>query len=73
MSASVHPPAGYDLPSGLARPAQRALAAAGIQSLEQLRHYSETQVARLHGIGPNALVLLHQALAEQGLAFAPDP
>jgi hypothetical protein len=38
-----------DLPK-LASPAQRALAAAGIQRLEQLTKLSEEQLKQLHGI-----------------------
>ncbi|WP_040948862.1 DNA-binding protein [Gorillibacterium massiliense] len=58
------------LPKGLSKPAQRALAGAGIQHLEQLVALSEDEVLKLHGVGPTAIVLLHQALAEKGLAFA---
>ena len=59
-----------DLPSGLAKPAQRALAAAGYQRLEQLSQISEAELKQLHGIGPNAIAQLRQALATKGLAFA---
>ena len=55
-----------DLPSGLAQPARRALAGAGIQRLEQLTQFSEAEVKQLHGIGPNALVQLRRALSEEG-------
>lgn len=58
-----------DLPK-LAQPAQRALAAAGIQRLEQLSKLSEAEVKQLHGIGPNALTQLRHALDAKGLAFA---
>lgn len=58
-----------DLPR-LAQPAQRALAAAGVQNLKQLTKFSEDEVKQWHGIGPNALKQLRQALAERGLAFA---
>ena len=58
-----------DLPK-LASPAHRALAAAGIQRLEQLTKFSEEQLKQLHGIGPNALKQLHQALRAKGLSFA---
>jgi DNA-directed RNA polymerase alpha subunit len=58
-----------DLPR-LAQPAQRALAAAGIQRLEQLTKLSEAEIKKLHGIGPNALTQLHRALAAKGLSFA---
>ena len=58
-----------DLPAGLSRPAQRALAGAGIHSLEQLTHFSKAEIRRLHGIGPHALDKLSQALAEKGLDY----
>lgn len=58
-----------DLPAGLSQPAQRALAEAGIESLEQLARFSEREIRSLHGIGPNALEKLRQALAEKGMAF----
>lgn len=53
----------------LGAPAGRALEAAGIRSLEQLTRYREDQIRRLHGIGPNALVVLSRALKEHGLSF----
>ena len=60
-----------DLPPRLAQPAQRALAGAGIQRLDQLSKFSEEEIKQLHGIGPNALKQLHQALAVRGLSFSP--
>ena len=60
---------GNDLPAGLAQPAQRALAGAGIHRLEQLAQFSEAEIRQLHGIGPNALENLRRALAEKGLSF----
>ena len=61
-----------DLPTGLGAPAQRALAGAGIQRLEQLAQISEAELKKLHGIGPKALDRLRQALASQGFSFAAD-
>jgi hypothetical protein len=58
------------LPAGLAQPAQRTLAGAGITNLEQLARYSEAEIKDLHGIGPNALVKLREALSARGLSFA---
>ncbi|HVN14121.1 MAG TPA: hypothetical protein VMT73_00150 [Anaerolineales bacterium] len=58
-----------DLPK-LASPAQRALQNAGIRTLLQLSKYTENDIKRLHGIGPNALNALRRALAEKGLLFA---
>jgi hypothetical protein len=59
-----------DLPQKLGAPAERALAAAGIQSLEQLTRFTEAEIKQLHGVGPNALGKLRQALADRGLSFA---
>ena len=61
-----------DLPSALAKPAQRALAAAGYRRLEQLTAISEAQLKQLHGIGPKALDQLRRALSAEGLSFAAE-
>jgi hypothetical protein len=53
----------------LAAPAQRALAGAGITSLEQLSKMSEADIKKLHGIGPNALKSLRDALRGNGMDF----
>ena len=58
-----------DLPK-LAQPAERALAAAGVQNLKQLTKFSEAEIKQLHGIGPSALARLRQALADRGLSFS---
>lgn len=57
-----------DLPK-LAAPAQRALADAGITSLKQLTKLTEAELSQLHGIGPNALGKLREALKANGLSF----
>jgi hypothetical protein len=69
MTTKTNDPPISDFPR-LSQPAQRALAAAGIQNLKQLSKYSEAEIKHLHGIGPNALNLLRSALAVQGLSFA---
>ncbi len=46
----------------LAAPARRALEAAGITCLEDLSQWAEEDLARLHGVGPNALKVLKEAL-----------
>ncbi|GGC79394.1 hypothetical protein GCM10011512_02550 [Tersicoccus solisilvae] len=51
-------------------PAQRALAAQGIATLEQLSTYPEAWVASLHGVGPKVMRMLRAALADAGLGFA---
>jgi hypothetical protein len=61
-----------DLPADLAKPARRALDSAGITRLEQIATYTENQLKRLHGIGPNAIEQLRRSLADRGLAFAEE-
>ena len=61
------------LPSTLAKPAQRALASAGITRLEQLHKLSEDDLNSMHGIGPSAIRALRVALKAQGLTFAKMP
>src|SRR5215472_1630248 len=58
------------LSAGLAKPAQRALAAAGYTTLDQLTQVSEQDLSRLHGMGPKAVRQLRDALAAAGLGFA---
>jgi hypothetical protein len=53
----------------LSAPAQRALAASGVRDLEDLTRFSEAEVKKWHGIGPNAMEQLRRALQEQGLSF----
>ena len=64
---SFEPDGGF--PIKLAAPARRALAIAGYSRLEQLALVSEGEIKNLHGIGPNALNLLSQALHDKGLSF----
>ena len=59
-----------DLPPKIGSPAQRALAAAGITHLEQLSQISEGELLKLHGVGPKAVRILGESLANKGLAFA---
>ncbi|WP_328803884.1 helix-hairpin-helix domain-containing protein [Paenibacillus glycinis] len=60
---------GSDLPEGLSKPAQRALANAGLNSLAQLSGLSASEFKELHGIGPKAIELLSRALERKGLSF----
>lgn len=58
-----------DLPRAIGAPARRALAGAGITRLDQLTWWTETELLRLHGMGPKAVSALREALAARGLAF----
>ena len=59
-----------DLPAKLSQPALRALAGAGIQNLKQLSKFSESEIKKLHGMGPNGINQLQIALTAKGLSFA---
>ncbi|WIE77328.1 helix-hairpin-helix domain-containing protein [Curtobacterium sp. MCSS17_016] len=52
---------GTDLPR-IGAPATRALQAAGVHTLADVRRVGVDQLARLHGIGPTALRRLREAL-----------
>ena len=59
------------LPSKLAAPAKRALAEASITSLEQLQTELEAEILALHGMGPNAMQILKQSMADADVHFKP--
>ena len=56
-------------PRGVAKPARRALIAAGYTSLDQLAKAREKEIAALHGMGPKALAILKAALEGKGESF----
>lgn len=58
------------LPRGMGAPATRALAAAGYTDLGQFADVSEAELMALHGVGPKALRVLREALAERGLSLS---
>ncbi len=53
----------------LSAPARRALAAAGYTRVDQLAQVSESDLKKLHGMGPRAIAALSDALHERGLSF----
>jgi DNA-directed RNA polymerase alpha subunit len=57
-----------DLPK-LAASARRALENANIRGLDDLANRSESDIADLHGVGPNALKQLKASLKAKGLSF----
>jgi predicted flap endonuclease-1-like 5' DNA nuclease len=59
-----------DLPAGLSAPARRALAGAGVTRLEDVAAFTETELMKLHGIGPKALQTLRRALAAKGMVIS---
>ena len=51
------------LPRGIGAPATRALALAGITTLDDVRGVDLDELLRLHGVGPKAIRVLREALA----------
>lgn len=54
-----------DLPTAIGNPARRALIAEGYVRMEQLAQIGDKDLLKLHGVGPKALRVLRQALAER--------
>jgi Bacterial RNA polymerase, alpha chain C terminal domain len=55
--------------STLSAPARRALEREGINTLLKLSKFSETELLKLHGMGPGSIPKLKLALKERGLSF----
>jgi hypothetical protein len=70
--ADVTHPNKAAFPAGVSGPALRALASAGIESMVDLAGWSESDLARLHGMGPKALGALRTALEASGRSFRRD-
>ena len=61
---------GLDELPRISAPALRALDNAGYRTLRHLANASRQQLAELHGMGPKALTIIEQALAEHGLRLS---
>lgn len=57
------------LPVNIGAPARRALAGIGIMTLEQLPDHAAKDLLALHGVGPRAIHILTDFMAERGLGF----
>ena len=53
----------------ISAPARRALEREGIVTLVQLASKTESEILRLHGMGPGSIPKLKKALEEEGLSF----
>ena len=53
----------------LSAPADRALASVGIECIEDLSRLTEEELAALHGMGPNAIGKLKEAMRTAGVDF----
>ncbi|MFD1811204.1 hypothetical protein [Rhodococcus gannanensis] len=59
-----------EFPRGIGKVATRELTAHGYTRYEQLTAVSEKTLLAIHGVGPKAIRILGEELAERGLAFA---
>jgi hypothetical protein len=57
------------IPARIGKPAYRALAAKGITELGRLTKFTENELLAMHGVGPKAVAILRDALAETGMSF----
>ncbi|WP_048824886.1 hypothetical protein [Bacillus sp. B-jedd] len=53
----------------ISAPARRALERNNITSLQSLAEYAESDILKLHGVGPSTIPKLRIALEEFGLSF----
>jgi predicted flap endonuclease-1-like 5' DNA nuclease len=53
----------------IGNPATNALAVVGVTTLEQVCEWHEKDMLKLHGVGPKAIRILKEALAEKGWSF----
>lgn len=56
-------------PPGISGPALRAMAHAGVDSLDALTAWTSADLAALHGMGPKAMGILREALQQEGKDF----
>jgi hypothetical protein len=68
--ASPEPPETTEYPQRLGKVARRELTAHGYTTYEQLTRVTPAELLELHGVGPKAIRILQEELAERGLAFA---
>jgi predicted flap endonuclease-1-like 5' DNA nuclease len=58
-----------DLPNEIGKTAARELSVNGITSLKEVAAHTEKELLAIHGVGPKAIRILGETLAQKGLAF----
>ena len=71
LTAIVESPTqpGSDLPASIGKAATRALATAGLTTLDQVATRTRADLLALHGVGPKAVRILADTLAEKGMSL----
>ncbi|MCC5969044.1 MAG: hypothetical protein JJU15_03780 [Pararhodobacter sp.] len=59
-----------DLPGTIGKTAARELSHHGIDSLDRMASHSKKQLLAIHGVGPKAIRILGESLAQNGLDFS---
>lgn len=59
-----------EFPREIGAPARRALALSGYSTFDQLTRVRAADLLALHGVGPKAVRILGEYLAEQGRGFS---
>jgi predicted flap endonuclease-1-like 5' DNA nuclease len=62
-----------EFPATIGKPANAALVARGVTTLAQLASMTERELLAVHGVGPKAVRILRDTLAQHGLAFRVEP
>ena len=62
-------PAPDSWPRAMGKVAPAAFAHVGIHRLDDLTRYTDKELLAIHGVGPKAIRVAREALAERGLAF----
>lgn len=57
------------IPRGIGAPARRAMAHAGLETLEQVVQFGQRELLKLHGMGVKTMAQLEDAMDEHGLQF----
>jgi predicted flap endonuclease-1-like 5' DNA nuclease len=71
LTAIVESPTqpGSDLPASIGKAATRALATAGLTTLDQVATRTKADLLALHGVGPKAVRILADTLAEKRMSL----
>ncbi|MCB5275173.1 hypothetical protein BJG92_02721 [Arthrobacter sp. SO5] len=69
MMQKTREPGRTPLPRGIAAPARKSLAHAGVETLEQLVQLGEHRLAGMAGVCPRTMAQLQDALDDHGLTL----
>jgi predicted flap endonuclease-1-like 5' DNA nuclease len=61
-----------DLPNAIGKTAARELSLNGITTLRRVAEHSKKDLLAIHGVGPKAVAILEEALAEKDMGYR-DP